>query len=172
MRINVVASLLTVFIYAGDVYAQQPASTSVNLRSAFGLLQSLASMLPTLTETQWTEALQKEGLRRGGGQSMWRLRNSDGELRAERSANPDAVTYFLLFFPAAEEPVPPPMLDWMLRESRYVYLDEGDKFQIGLPSRPLAVGGRRGELLTEVTVYLPGGSVSRTAATINWPSSQ
>ena len=172
MRVNVVASLLAALLCCTVVVSgQQRETSSVNLRNTFGALQSLASMLPTLTEIQWTETLQKEGLRRGAGENVWQLRNSDGELRAWRSVTDDGVAYFLLFFPATEQPVPSPMLDWMLRESRYVYLDDGDKFQIGLPSRPLTVSGRRGELLSEVTVYLPGGSLSRTATTIKWPSS-
>ena len=149
--------------------AQTQSAATINLRNALGLLQSLASMLPRMSREDWESAVRKEGLRPDSDGTMWRLRNGDGELRAQRSS--DGRAYHLLFFPATDAPVPSPMLDWMLRESRYVHLDDGDKFLIGLPPRPLNASGERGELQAEVSVYLPGGSVSRTAVTITWAPS-
>lgn len=148
-----------------------PASPAINLRNTFGLLQSVASRNSSLPKEEWTTLLTKEGLRADAGQGMWRLRNADGELRIQRFDLSDGlVVYNLLFFPSVREPIPAPMLDWMLKNSRYVHLDEGDKFAIGLPRLKLEEGSERpGTVETELTVYLPGGGLSRTVVTITWP---
>lgn len=138
----------------------------------FGDIKYLICSARPRDAAQWRDSMRSMGMLplpgTRGQTPTWSMVTTNGEVRAEGLFDVNAdreATFYVRFFPYAEDPAPPAVLRWLFAQQG-VMLEDGDALDVPLPTVTPCQGADARDF---VMVSLSTGRLVRVTFSATWP---